>query len=42
MSRDEIVEFTPEGFKKVAAALTFLPEDKRETMLAMLCGQFIR
>lgn len=31
----EFVEYTPEGFRKAAAYLDFLPEDQREMMLAM-------
>ena len=34
-AKDDLVEFTyPEGFKKAAATLTFLPEDQRERELA--------
>ena len=32
---NEFVAYTPEGFKKAAAYLDFLPEDQREMMLSL-------
>lgn len=36
MDRDALVEFTPEGFQKMAQLLDFLPEEQRAMMLTML------
>lgn len=44
MSEKENVEFTsyPEGFKKAAESLTFIPEGEREAMLNTIVNMILQ
>lgn len=36
MDKDQLLEYTPEGFEKATNAMVFLPEEQRMAMMAAL------